>query len=1218
MAEKSMNDLVLNNEPDFRLLRLILLDSYSPGGEAIIVLRDGAIMTGENGSGKTSLIRLIPIFLGENPGKVNVGTEGFINFYLARTTSYIIFEYQRRDMVCQAVLYAGNEDSYTYRFIRTGYDLALYTDQDGKTLLANASLGTHLKTMGILHSRALAMSEYRAIIQGHYSAGKDAGNQRAYVHDYAFTSGNQRLDHIDKIVSGMFTRQANFRDFLRMVVSYITEDERAIAISGDRAKIGKWPEHYTAYQEVMRHSDHMEQISALGAKLLVNDDAIKVLHARFRVLIDHHEAQQRRLNRDHADVQELIETARLDHEKKVSAIREKEQAAGGAAKQVTDQAARIRQQHDAYRLDGISDKAAVVAALEANKASLDNLKERKGLLLGAKAGIDQRYTALKLDVEKAFVRTQMESTAKTHAVEAMFAPRLAGLALEQRSQEQVLREASRILRDEKQALLDTAIGDRASWLSLQANPVADGVIEQALVVKQAEVETARSAVTLAEGASIKASQIKMEAVATFQRLEKQVQEAQESLDQQEKAIKALIASANPAADSLLGFLREHYPGWTDTAAKVIDPALLHRSDLSPALLPDADGALYGISLDLSRIHTPLFADETQLQQSIQAGRARQTDLQIVHAVADQKLAAANDARERAQQAAALNEVALAAERAKLSAHIAEEVAAKRAVVESKRLNSQQAGEKAAAAGTVMSELKRWIADVETQLAKNLLDVENDFKARVEVVNRERIEQLNRIQNESMQASDKHDKTMTALDFERDGVLAKEGIDTERLQALEAEIEKVGQMISDAGKWADLVAAWNLWHRDEWPRVPVLEKEAAEHVKAADRHKERRERLESDWAARLNAELKHIKAIADGARLSGEIAQQARTKLPRLEDFEPDSATLALHYDPLWTADELAAMANKQFSERRVHESDLKGRVREIKSAFRSGRGSPTEQYFETIEGTIDPDDDNPRAWIEPFRLWYDRRHEEFLRTLLLEAQSYGRLINRFKDDIDTFDRQIKDFNRGMRFALGRTIVFPRIGQITVTFSSTINDKSYWQPIREFVENHQAWISGFGRELPPPSFSEGLGRLMQHWEMREGIKADRLSLIEVSGKVVENGKEKAFVDGAGLKELSSNGLSYLILTTICVAFLQMIRGDAKSQVTAAVDEILDLDSANIGTLVKMLRDNGIDLISACPDADLDVMMHFKNRYKVIRGDTGPEIHEVKLIDEAAYV
>ena len=1014
MAEKSMNDLVLNNEPDFRLLRLILLDSYSPGGEAIIVLRDGAIMTGENGSGKTSLIRLIPIFLGENPGKVNVGTEGFINFYLARTTSYIIFEYQRRDMVCQAVLYAGNEDSYTYRFIRTGYDLALYTDQDGKTLLANASLGTHLKTMGILHSRALAMSEYRAIIQGHYSAGKDAGNQRAYVHDYAFTSGNQRLDHIDKIVSGMFTRQANFRDFLRMVVSYITEDERAIAISGDRAKIGKWPEHYTAYQEVMRHSDHMEQISALGAKLLVNDDAIKVLHARFRVLIDHHEAQQRRLNRDHADAQELIETARLDHEKKVSAIREKEQAAGGAAKQVTDQAARIRQQHDAYRLDGISDKAAVVAALEANKASLDNLKERKGLLLGAKAGIDQRYTALKLDVEKAFVRTQMESTAKTHAVEAMFAPRLAGLALEQRSQEQVLREASRILRDEKQALLDTAIGDRASWLSLQANPVADGVIEQALVVKQAEVETARSAVTLAEGASIKASQIKMEAVATFQRLEKQVQEAQESLDQQEKAIKALIASANPAADSLLGFLREHYPGWTD------------------------------------------------------------------------------------------------------------------------------------------------------------------------------------------------------------GVLAKEGIDTERLQALEAEIEKVGQMISDAGKWADLVAAWNLWHRDEWPRVPVLEKEAAEHVKAADRHKERRERLESDWAARLNAELKHIKAIADGARLSGEIAQQARTKLPRLEDFEPDSATLALHYDPLWTADELAAMANKQFSERRVHESDLKGRVREIKSAFRSGRGSPTEQYFETIEGTIDPDDDNPRAWIEPFRLWYDRRHEEFLRTLLLEAQSYGRLINRFKDDIDTFDRQIKDFNRGMRFALGRTIVFPRIGQITVTFSSTINDKSYWQPIREFVENHQAWISGFGRELPPPSFSEGLGRLMQHWEMREGIKADRLSLIEVSGKVVENGKEKAFVDGAGLKELSSNGLSYLILTTICVAFLQMIRGDAKSQVTAAVDEILDLDSANIGTLVKMLRDNGIDLISACPDADLDVMMHFKNRYKVIRGDTGPEIHEVKLIDEAAYV
>ena len=34
---------------------------------------------------------------------------------------------------------------------------------------------------------------------------------------------------------------------------------------------------------------------------------------------------------------------------------------------------------------------------------------------------------------------------------------------------------------------------------------------------------------------------------------------------------------------------------------------------------------------------------------------------------------------------------------------------------------------------------------------------------------------------------------------------------------------------------------------------------------------------------------------------------------------------------------------------------------------------------------------------------------------------------------------------------------------------------------------------------------------------------------------------------------------------------------------------------------MLRENSIDLVSACPDADVDVMVHFPNRYRVERDE-----------------
>lgn len=193
----------------FSLQRVISIDSYAPGGEVILTVSGGAILTGENGAGKTSLIRLIPVFFGELPRRISVGTQSFGDFYLARTTSYIIFEYERRGVVCQAVIYAGstdtNAEAYTYRFIRAPYSLGLFTGDDGKTIIPGDGLATHLKTLGIDHSRALAHDAYRAIIQGRAHAGRDAATNRAYVADYAFTPANNRLTHIDRIVSGSVT-----------------------------------------------------------------------------------------------------------------------------------------------------------------------------------------------------------------------------------------------------------------------------------------------------------------------------------------------------------------------------------------------------------------------------------------------------------------------------------------------------------------------------------------------------------------------------------------------------------------------------------------------------------------------------------------------------------------------------------------------------------------------------------------------------------------------------------------------------------------------------------------------------------------------------------------------------------------------------------------------------------------------------------------------------
>jgi ABC-type cobalamin/Fe3+-siderophores transport system ATPase subunit len=84
---------------DFRLTRLILIDSYCRNRIVEFDFNGHVTINGENGAGKTTLLRLIPMFLGESPSRIIRGDavmEKFGRYYFPTTASYVIFEYQRR------------------------------------------------------------------------------------------------------------------------------------------------------------------------------------------------------------------------------------------------------------------------------------------------------------------------------------------------------------------------------------------------------------------------------------------------------------------------------------------------------------------------------------------------------------------------------------------------------------------------------------------------------------------------------------------------------------------------------------------------------------------------------------------------------------------------------------------------------------------------------------------------------------------------------------------------------------------------------------------------------------------------------------------------------------------------------------------------------------------------------------------------------------------
>jgi hypothetical protein len=140
-------------------------------------MEGGAVLTGRNGRGKTTLLQLVPIFYGENPARI-VGTEtnrlDFNAYYLPRLTSYICFEYLRRDVPCMVILHASQQGGERrYRFVRSPYRADLFLLPDGINILQAPDLRRHFKLKGVIHSDSISgVSEYRSIIQGKGAAGR--------------------------------------------------------------------------------------------------------------------------------------------------------------------------------------------------------------------------------------------------------------------------------------------------------------------------------------------------------------------------------------------------------------------------------------------------------------------------------------------------------------------------------------------------------------------------------------------------------------------------------------------------------------------------------------------------------------------------------------------------------------------------------------------------------------------------------------------------------------------------------------------------------------------------------------------------------------------------------------------------------------------------------------------------------------------------------------
>jgi hypothetical protein len=1188
---------------DYQLLRLILIDSYSPGRVVELPMDGGAVLTGRNGRGKTTLLQLIPIFYGENPTRI-VGTEtnrlDFNRYYLPRLTSYIIFEYVRRDVTCMVVLHASEQGGERrYRFVRSPYREDLFLLPDGINILQVTALRGHFKLKRVIYSEALSsVSDYRAIIQGKAGSGKTGQRQRALVADYACVGSGQQLTHIEKIVSGMFLRRTDFQDLQRMVVSCIADSDAEIALSTERRKIASWPEHYLAYTGAMAEAGPMTEVLEREARLVAVESELGRIHARVLRLLAHLEDTAAENRQERAHRANEAQAEEQDHRRTAEGIRNRRDTAGLEAKDQEDRATALDRQHADWLNRDLPAKAALLLREPELRERLDQLRRRREALLGEQEQISIRYERLLNDLDRRHTLAEKAAAEARTALFQTFEPRLNDLETESRAELAGLRVSHAAERQVIDARLQETRERKGEYSQLARAPQPDPALVEIRDAKRTAVETLDRERQTAERVVLECRGSLDKVKASHREQETLLPRLKQQRIELEQRRQTCLLQQSPGEDTLLHFLRSKRSDWVFDIAKVVREDLLVRTDLDPELI-DVSTTLYGVGLDLARVDAHVAADEDALRRAIADIEKQRAAVEDLRVKAEQDLAECERIRRQSDERLTLAGAELQKAETRL-ASIREEL---------KAAEQQVTRSRAAAAGQAkaqLAEVEQAVRTLQAELGE--LDRRNveAIKAREDQLARDRgaleTERLTALAAHDREQAERHQLQggeRNTIELERDRALDAAGVDTAALARLEQQINALQTDIARIDQFRNEVSQWQLWERNEWPRREEYVR-AAQAARAAESaaHAELAAE-ERRWSARAAAHNETLRRLdREHEQMERELAA-IRKRLDGLRAYSPDLQVQAEPYDPGWTLEALAAQANVNQTQAADQVKAIGQLVEGIKRAFSARRDTPPDQFYETHRATLGPDAP-ARAWIPIFKSWFDSEHDAYRRTLAVEAHQIASAIVGFHGDLDAFHRKAQQFNRELQQSLDENLAFESVSRVTVEVKSVIRELEYWGPIETMAEDHRAWLRLEGHELPPPEFATTLRTLLEHWEVREGIRAALPSLIRIQGEVVENGQTRPFRKAADLERVSSHGLSYLILCVIFIAFINRIRRQAKVEVVWALDELKDLDLGNIETLLTILKRNAITLVSAFPDPDADVLALFRHRFTVEEG------------------
>ena len=1185
------------------LRRIILINTHLPG--VVELSLDGHTnICGTNASGKTTLQRLVPVFYGELPSRVVPKTRSkFGDFYLPKSDSYLVYEYQREEGdLCQVVLTHTAKDGISYRFVDAAYDKnqLLFQEANGKVKAFEPDQWlTQLSSFEIKYSRKIsATSEYRAIVQNDVSSlrgnTQDGIKLRQLAARYSLVAPRHKVRHLEKLVSAVHAKEGKM-DTLKTMLAAIFEEDGLVQPT-TRVKNTKAREWIKQMRQSMRLSSlelQHEKVQQVATSLNAIEAQLLQLTPLLSDDLERSKIERADLQGSDKELREKVARLKANFHESEANINSELSKANAELKTTEQQLDELQNTYDYYQ-DGDYEQLAIdTDALPLWNEELVEQQSHYRILLEQFGELEQQLNQQKLTLNESLERltvknrklirehedtreqTRQQQSDKKDELSEQYLTRKEQLTENFDSQLSVFKHQQ----IERQAQIDnmgpTAQEQEDLALSDKRLEIAQDNWRQTsdqLTKKEREHQNARN---------------------EQHKAQTKLENARTNVHQLQKQLRLLEQQISPEQGSLRHFLRANVDGWENSVGKVINQELLERLDLHPQI-GDSHSELYGVALKLSEIDAPSYAQDEaalrinkeELERKVAGALDKQSDcetvltqahstvkaladdvakLKQIHSEQANEVSFAKESKQRLQQA---NKESLNTRRTAASSGLDE------AKAQIKQLSEQKRDALATLKDDHQAQLLEFKADWQQEIDAisgqiRELEAQVDHKRQI---NKAQIKQLEDAFKLELANKDIDPKTIQAL--------------KERIKQLEEDIARVRSRQDDLREYRNFINV--LWQKS---RPQYLEQEAnlkasvqsltgklnqqkTEFKQARQKFEDEREQLQTD-ITRLS---KLIEQLLPLNTKLGQLTIDAKliVGLPPVQGDQDERITRTMHgleqrsktentlKDKIYTLEaELSQDAQKQFLDLMTSELSRLGEESDLR--------------------------DRLPIFSDLLRILADQQ-----RQILEQGETIGGDLHKFFTVFSDINRRISGQSKRLTAAVSDDLTLDGINRSEVKIISTVDELNFWQPLKRFSSLYEQWKET-GKELPTDEYINALSDVVDLLRADSSYSIESLLRLELH--LNEGGNDLVIKNDRQLLESSSHGMAYLILCKFLLAFTRLLRGDAQISVNWPIDEIGTLAYHNVEKLFNACDSNNIYIVGAFPNPESDVLTLFKHRYLI---------------------